>query len=129
MNARWVRASSVLGGVVALLLLAATGTAQPPGYGPKTPMTDPTVPSPKLKDVLTPPKAVVATKAESPKDLALKLRGRIIVMDRAIVVLEMNGLMFELPVGGEGNGVKVKEITPTKVVVEVGNGKEIKVLY
>ena len=37
-------------------------------------------------------------------------------------------LIFEVPTGGEANGVKVKEISVAGVVVEVGAGRELKTL-
>ena len=67
---------------------------------PGTKVADPTKPGPGLKGVLTPPTGPGAV-GPAAKAAELRLRGRVVVgPGTAAVILEIDGSMYRLPVGG-----------------------------
>jgi hypothetical protein len=106
------------------------GTDTPKGEG-----KDPTVPSPKLKELLYPEKSGKGSgTGPGPKMPSLGLRGRVIVKDQpAIALLEVDGKIFVISKGsslpGGGNTMlRVIEITSREVRIEVLPFKEIVIL-
>lgn len=128
MIAHLVRAAALMVGLAALAALSNV-QAQPPAYPPKD-LPDPTKPSPKLEKILRPPSVTTpAAPGAVEKKAELRLRGRVINKDRALVILELNGQPYVMTVGGEAQGVKVLEINAFGVKLEVGPGKDVLVLH
>jgi hypothetical protein len=121
--------------IAAVLAGGAPSTGQEPAVPPPreiVPMpdgkkeTDPTLPGPGLRDILVPKD----TKTVQPKAAAVRLKGRVISKQSALVILDIDGANYILRAGGEARSVRVLEIATTGVKVEVGVGarKEIRVL-
>jgi hypothetical protein len=121
--------------VAAVLAAGAPSTGQQPAYPPPrevAPKTDaqkemdPTRPGPGLKDILVPKD----TKTVQPKTAGVRLKGRVISQQSALVILDIDGVNYIMRVGGEVRSVKVLEISTigVKVEVAVGSQKEIRVL-
>lgn len=106
-----------------------------PGEKPKTPVKDPTQPTGKLKEILTPqPKAGIpgAAPATTYKMPTLAIKARVLAKGKAAAVIEVDGQIYSVSPDASiiagGLTLRVIEVTATQVRIEVVQLKETVVL-